>query len=148
MTDKYITLKVSEIEAAINKFEGTDGWAARLADELRDLIDKAQVCEPVAMINFNENEEYTCMPVGREVFKLTPNVEHLLYTTPQPDKVAELEAKVAELEKDAKRYHWLRHGDNDELVIQHGPIAPDYHWLPRNKRLDAMIDKAMEKEDE
>jgi len=44
---------------------------------------------------------------------------------------------------DAERYRWLRHGDNDELIIQHGPIAPDCHWLPRNVRLDEMIDAAM-----
>lgn len=43
---------------------------------------------------------------------------------------------------DAERYQWLRYGDNDEIVIQHGPVAPDYHWLPRNERLDAMIDAA------
>ncbi|UBM12818.1 hypothetical protein [Cupriavidus metallidurans] len=43
----------------------------------------------------------------------------------------------------AERYRWLREGDNDELVIQHGPVAPDYHWLPRLERLDTMIDAAM-----
>lgn len=45
--------------------------------------------------------------------------------------------------EDAARYRWLRQGDNDELVIQHGPVAHDYHWLPRLERLDAMIDAAM-----
>lgn len=56
-------------------------------------------------------------------------------------KIAELEAKLAECEKDAERYRWLRVGDNDELVIQRGPVAPDYKWLPRLDRLDAMIDE-------
>ncbi len=34
-------------------------------------------------------------------------------------------ARVAELERDAARYRWLRHGDNDEKVIQRGPVAND-----------------------
>lgn len=51
-------------------------------------------------------------------------------------------AKV-ELERDAARYRWLRHGDNDERVIQRGPVDMTYHWLPRNERLDAMIDAQM-----
>lgn len=46
MTD-YVTISKAEIEAAINKFEGTDGWAARLADEIRALLDKAPSVEPV-----------------------------------------------------------------------------------------------------
>ena len=45
--------------------------------------------------------------------------------------------------RDAARYRWLRHGDNDELVLQRGPIAMDYVYLPRNSKLDEMIDAAM-----
>lgn len=58
----------------------------------------------------------------------------------------ELYSGITDDAKDAARYRWLRHGDNDELVIQHGPVEPDYHWLPRNERLDSMIDEAMAKE--
>ena len=54
-----------------------------------------------------------------------------------------LRAELEKAKKDAERYQWLRHGDNDEKVIQHGPVAKDYHWLPRNERLDEMIDNAM-----
>ena len=52
-------------------------------------------------------------------------------------------AEIERLRKGSERYQWLRHGDNDERVIQHGPIEHDYHWLPRNERLDDMIDAAM-----
>jgi hypothetical protein len=45
--------------------------------------------------------------------------------------------------KDAMRYRWLRHGDNDEKVIQHGPLADDFVYLPRNFKLDEMIDAAI-----
>lgn len=54
----------------------------------------------------------------------------------------------SEQEKKAARYDWLRHGDNDELVIQKGPVDPDYHWLPRNEKLDAMIDGHMAKQEQ
>jgi hypothetical protein len=49
--------------------------------------------------------------------------------------------------KDADRYRWLRHGDNDELVLRHyirGSIETTY--LPRNEALDAAIDAAMGKQ--
>ena len=59
------------------------------------------------------------------------------------DRIVELERQNEELRKDAERYRWLRHGDNDELVLQRGPVANDYYWLPRNERLDEMIDKHM-----
>lgn len=45
--------------------------------------------------------------------------------------------------RDAARYRWLRHGDNDEKVIQHGPLADDFVYLPRNFKLDEMIDAAI-----
>lgn len=44
--------------------------------------------------------------------------------------------------QNAKRYEWLRHGDNDELVIvRNTQTGLDY--LPRNEHLDAAIDAAM-----
>jgi len=46
-------------------------------------------------------------------------------------------------EIDARRYRWLRHGDNDELVMQRGPVSEDYVYLPRNEKLDEMIDHYM-----
>lgn len=45
--------------------------------------------------------------------------------------------------KDAERYRWLRHGDNDEAVLQRGPVDPSYVYLPRNEKLDATIDAAI-----
>lgn len=61
-------------------------------------------------------------------------------------KAANLElalARVAELEADAARYRWLRHGDNDERVLMRGPIHKDYVYLLRAEKLDAAIDAAM-----
>lgn len=46
------------------------------------------------------------------------------------------------LRKDAERYRWLRHGDNDEKVLCNGPVAKDYWYLLRNEKLDAAIDAA------
>ena len=57
------------------------------------------------------------------------------------DRIDALEAEVVALTKDAERYQWLRHGDNDETVIQHYSDGDSY--LPRNKQLDAAIDAAM-----
>jgi hypothetical protein len=41
---------------------------------------------------------------------------------------------------DAKRYRWLRHGDNDSVVLNY---AGDEAFLLRNELLDAAIDEAM-----
>ena len=65
------------------------------------------------------------------------------------DLTAELAAKTAEVErlrKDAERYRWLRHGDNDELVLvtyeRHTEMTPPC-YLPRIEELDAAIDAAI-----
>lgn len=60
-------------------------------------------------------------------------------------------AQVGEDKRDAERYRWLRHGDNDEFVMFtfDGPgfrkfdARFDPCWLPRNEKLDAAIDAAM-----
>ena len=49
--------------------------------------------------------------------------------------------EVERLRKDAARYQWIRHGDNDEIVMK-GDCRGVY--LPRNERLDAAIDAAMQ----
>ena len=58
-------------------------------------------------------------------------------------KAAPADALDAETVKKAQRYDWLRHGDNDEKVIMRGPVAHDFVYLPRNEKLDALIDAAM-----
>jgi len=55
----------------------------------------------------------------------------------------ELLARLDAAEKDAARYRWLRHGDNDEDIIAYADDADKFSWLPRNKELDAAIDAAM-----
>ena len=55
---------------------------------------------------------------------------------------SEIEAAL----KDAERYRWLRRGDNDEAVLQNGPIDMTYWYLPRNEKLDALIDAAIAEE--
>lgn len=70
-----------------------------------------------------------------------------------PDQVlAAYEQGKAENAKDAERYRWLRHGDNDEhvLLTHDGKLGVrpfdsrfDGVWLPRNEKLDAAIDAAL-----
>lgn len=59
------------------------------------------------------------------------------------EKEAAFEAEIERLRKDAARYRWIRHGDNDEIVMK-GDCRGVY--LPRNERLDAAIDAAMDAE--
>lgn len=47
--------------------------------------------------------------------------------------------QLAAYKQDAERYRWLRHGDNDDLVI----VRNIEDFLPRNDGLDAAIDAAM-----
>jgi len=46
--------------------------------------------------------------------------------------------------KDAERYRWLRHGDNDGICIEFadglGGMYADQVWLLRGEKLDAVID--------
>lgn len=76
------------------------------------------------------------------------------YTTIPADLRAQLSAELAGMERDAGRYVWLRHGDNDETVMltyvgSSGarPFDPRFDpcWLPRNFKLDEAIDAAMTK---
>lgn len=69
------------------------------------------------------------------------------------ERVDELLAENERLRRDAERYRWLRHGDNDELVLRspvfsdvaemakHLRDLPDWYLL-RNEELDAAIDAA------
>ena len=49
-------------------------------------------------------------------------------------------AAIDALTKDAGRYQWLRHGDNDDQIIYRGTYAT---YLPRNEQLDQAIDAAI-----
>ncbi len=51
---------------------------------------------------------------------------------------------VKDLIKDAGRYRWLRHGDNDDEVIRCDTYGMAF--LPRNAELDAAIDAVMAKD--
>jgi hypothetical protein len=55
--------------------------------------------------------------------------------------VHELRERIKGLEQDAARYRWLRYGDNDDEVLQFTKLNTPY--LPRNEKLDAAIDAAM-----
>jgi len=61
---------------------------------------------------------------------------------------AQRDALAAEnkvLREDAARYRWLRHGDNDEVILV--PCTwTTTGYLPRNEELDAAIDAALTKE--
>ena len=60
-----------------------------------------------------------------------------------PAAMTALLARLAAAEKDAARYWWLRHGDNDEYIIAYADGADKFSRLSRNKELDDAIDAAM-----
>lgn len=56
-------------------------------------------------------------------------------------------AQIERLRKDAERYRWLRHGDNDEAVVRmSGNKRNNYPFLLRNEELDAVIDAKMKEQ--
>lgn len=127
-------------DPAYNKYTTFLAWEAWQAAQ-------AAPVEPCCGDYFNCQRP--CTPRGRELEKrehTTPPAEGV----PTNGTVIELAAKTAEVErlrKDAERYRWLRHGDNDELVLvtyeRPTEMAPPA-YLPRNEELDAAIDAAME----
>ena len=99
MTDKIIISR-KEIEAlqrwqddeeiANNCYEDDDGCFI-LYDDLRALLDKAEVSEPVGYKVTGKLGE-RCSFKSSEVKK-----GDIIYTTPQPSRIAELEAEIARL---------------------------------------------------
>ena len=96
MTDKIIISR-KEIEALL---DGIIGWyeddlralldKAEVVDDLSRLLDKAEVSEPIGEMKEN----------GVTWFKQNPHaypVGTKFYTTPQPSRIAELEAEIARL---------------------------------------------------
>ena len=64
------------------------------------------------------------------------------------EQIATLTAKLGKAELDAGRYRWLRHGNNDELVMMstRKRNIPTHVFVLRNEKLDATIDAAIAKE--
>lgn len=61
-------------------------------------------------------------------------------------ELATLRRKLELCERDAERYQWLRHGDNDEQLLHFTDDAgcgTDTVWILRNEELDTAIDKAL-----
>ena len=67
-------------------------------------------------------------------------------TRPETTIVSIMRAELEQARKDAERYQWLRHGDNDEKVLCNGPVDMTYWYLLRNEKLDEAIDAAIAKE--
>jgi hypothetical protein len=57
------------------------------------------------------------------------------------------ESVTLKQQKNARRYEWLRHADNDEEIIQRGEIDIDLVYLPRNEKLDEMIDACIARDE-
>lgn len=85
---------------------------------------------------------------AREIAELKAQEAELctLYGLAQAE-CKKLRAEIEELRKNAERYAWLRHGDNDEKVLCNGPVAKDYWYLLRGEKLDAAIDAARKQGD-
>ena len=82
---------------------------------------------------------------AEEVAETPPHptpLERALAVTKIEKARAALEAALDEVVRDAERYQWLRHGDNDELVLKHY-VHTSGSFLPRNEQLDYEIDVAM-----
>lgn len=63
------------------------------------------------------------------------------------DAGIELMKRLEPVFKDAERYRWLRHGDNDDICIEFAEGVDCYAdgvWLLRGEKLDAMIDAGIE----
>lgn len=63
------------------------------------------------------------------------------------EEIESLRQQLAEAQKDAERYRWLRHGDNDEDILmsysKFSQLRAPTMYLPRNEKLDTAIDAAM-----
>lgn len=134
-----ITVSRKEIEAlqrwqddeeiANNCYEDDDGCFI-LYDDLRALLDKAEVSEPVGYKVTGKLGE-RCSFKSNEVKK-----GDIIYTTPQPSRIAELEAEIARLKAiiddikvidnvfgvdsadnaDLERYRWLRDKAGNDIL--------------------------------
>jgi hypothetical protein len=135
---------IEKLEELCAKYgDHSEYFGHQIKDDLRAIVEeyKATEQEPVASIIFNDDEEYTCMPVGREVFKLEPNIEHNLFTHPPLSD---------ETVKDASRYRWLRDVAN---VGSHHPMVCEDSFnlcieLINGIELDIRVDEAMKAEKE
>lgn len=85
--------------------------------------------------------------VGDSLFNMMAQAEeeyyHNMGLRGEAQRMLEAQTVSAQDAKDAERYQWLRHGDNDEIVLQNGPVDMTYWYLPRNEKLDEMIDVAI-----
>lgn len=73
--------------------------------------------------------------------------DNLPLSTDQRAILVTLVMERAKQDKDADRYRWLRHGDNDEKCIEFGKDSRgtrDDVWLMRGEKLDAACDAGMQ----
>jgi len=89
MTDKIIISR-KEVEELFAKYD-MGRLSLSVIDDLRDLLDKAEVSEPVGYKVTGKLGE-RCSFKSSEVKK-----GDIIYTTPQPSRIAELEAEIARL---------------------------------------------------
>jgi len=144
MTDKILVSR-KEIEALL---DGIIGW---YEDDLRVLLDKAEVSEPCVVDRFSSR----CCEKGTK----SCNVKHA-----QPSRIAELESEVARLnaiiedikvidnvfgvdDKDGERYRTIRKsGNNMRVVFGKYPDGINIHASENHlcgTALDEQIDLAM-----
>ena len=106
MTD-MITVSRKEIECIVKQLQTMNVSIAQSTDNLRALLDKAEVVsgEPVAFywVDKDGNKLYSAPYFGLpsnetvESANLRQHYHVPLYTTPQPSRIAELEAEIAKL---------------------------------------------------
>ena len=90
MTDKIIISR-KEIERIVKQLQNMNVSIAQSTDELRALLVKAEVSEPVGYKVTGKLGE-RCSFKSSEVKK-----GDIIYTSPQPSRISELEAEIARL---------------------------------------------------
>jgi hypothetical protein len=110
-----------------------------MSKELHDLLTE--------MVKLYQERQCFLAVHAERLCALLPAAPEAPAPVPLPDRETALGLLTAAA-KDAERYRWLRHGDNDEEVLRFHDWAtevcvdPPPMYLPRLERLDRLIDAA------
>lgn len=124
-------IDTDELEKVLNKYEGTNGWASALCDDLRALI-----ASPQADANTPPDVYDIAVDTGDGIYH-TAEVVHFQQSGSKrmiQVKIGEPEPQADDLRKDAERYRWIR--ANPRLDICGTDEIAEF---------DAMIDRAIDK---
>jgi hypothetical protein len=138
------------LAASCNENATLSEWLAASCNENATLRQRLEAAEKSAK-NANADADMYANAWQRELAAYDGTIRNkrhhidamVLTTQGLVAKLKQVEQKLAQSEADARRYQWLRHGDNDETVLCNGPVDKSYWYLPRNEKLDEAIDAAI-----